>query len=697
MGSEKISQRNQNSGGDFRHENKSKPQKSKVKDQTLSVYWLLACFRIIITLLPQTGYIHPDEYFQTIEVVAGDVFDLEVERPWEFNVTFPIRSILVPKIIFGIPYILLAALTPNLSYILGWDIRTPYVMLILPRLVSCCLSFVTDYCLYRICVLYGQKYRTRLLVLATSYVPVIFGTRTLTNSLEMTLMSVLLLLVADCMIKSDKVIYQEEFLESKYASASTPVERTKLYKMRAALPAHSLRRCFPIASIAVAGVFNRPTFFAFGLAPVFFWLQRGISSKFCGIRAFHLRIMLFTLSAVPALITFILIDSFYYGHLTWNEIGMGDVSLSNFVVTPFNFLLYNSRESNLAHHGLHPRVTHMLVNIPLLYNVLGFTGILAVSNFLFRASQARWKELPRAQSLMMLMTTSLIIPVILLSLVPHQEARFLIPITLPLVFLHAQEIQDLDQRPAILFGTRESIQDKHKSQLNCPSSSSTGQKSKRSLISLWLVINCLLGVFFGFVHQGGVYPLTAHLKEIMRKQSKPQVVHLVTAYMYPIPQSLLVQRNTKHKYFDHVTNTKYLLSRKFYAHELGSQSFPDIVDRVKNIIHDAENNKTKENLDYSTYLAVPSSLVDNKIEFQISNLTFRRINLFYPHMSTEAPPMLTQLSYSLSSSKPVNLYNRSDHMGLHNNNSSDDSGDTLVGQVFHFLKQFSLSLYEVKA
>lgn len=88
--------------------------------------------------------------------------------------------------------------------------------------------------------------------------------------------------------------------------------------------------------------------------------------------------------AIPALSLFILVDSFYYGHLTWDEIGMGDLNLKNFVVTPFNFLLYNSRESNLAQHGLHPRITHMFINIPLLYNVLGLTGIAAMTKFLFR-------------------------------------------------------------------------------------------------------------------------------------------------------------------------------------------------------------------------------------------------------------------------------------------------------------------------
>lgn len=48
-------------------------------------------------------------------------------------------------------------------------------------------------------------FSSRLLILATSYVPVIYGTRTLSNCLEMAFMSLLLYLVADCMIVSDKV------------------------------------------------------------------------------------------------------------------------------------------------------------------------------------------------------------------------------------------------------------------------------------------------------------------------------------------------------------------------------------------------------------------------------------------------------------------------------------------------------------
>jgi hypothetical protein len=38
---------------------------------SLVPYWFLAFVRVVITVLPQNGYIHPDEYFQSVEIVAG--------------------------------------------------------------------------------------------------------------------------------------------------------------------------------------------------------------------------------------------------------------------------------------------------------------------------------------------------------------------------------------------------------------------------------------------------------------------------------------------------------------------------------------------------------------------------------------------------------------------------------------------------
>lgn len=35
------------------------------------IYRILCVFRIVLTLIPQYGYIHPDEHFQGPEVVYG--------------------------------------------------------------------------------------------------------------------------------------------------------------------------------------------------------------------------------------------------------------------------------------------------------------------------------------------------------------------------------------------------------------------------------------------------------------------------------------------------------------------------------------------------------------------------------------------------------------------------------------------------
>lgn len=55
---------------------KSSQEKTKKVENkpSLIVYWILAGFRILLTLLPQTGYLHPDEYFQSIEVIAGHFY-----------------------------------------------------------------------------------------------------------------------------------------------------------------------------------------------------------------------------------------------------------------------------------------------------------------------------------------------------------------------------------------------------------------------------------------------------------------------------------------------------------------------------------------------------------------------------------------------------------------------------------------------
>lgn len=44
----------------------------KDKNTSLFTYFVLCAVRILMVFLPQIGYIHPDEFFQTVEVVSGN-------------------------------------------------------------------------------------------------------------------------------------------------------------------------------------------------------------------------------------------------------------------------------------------------------------------------------------------------------------------------------------------------------------------------------------------------------------------------------------------------------------------------------------------------------------------------------------------------------------------------------------------------
>lgn len=66
------------------------------------------------------------------------------------------------------------------------------------------------------------------------------------------------------------------------------------------------------------------------------------------------------------------------------EIGKLEVGMNNFVVTPVNFLKYNANTKNLETHGLHPRLLHFLVNVPLLFSILGIIGLITFVKMVYK-------------------------------------------------------------------------------------------------------------------------------------------------------------------------------------------------------------------------------------------------------------------------------------------------------------------------
>ncbi|XP_053975227.1 GPI mannosyltransferase 4 isoform X2 [Hylaeus volcanicus] len=533
------------------------------------------------------------------------------------------------QIIVGVPYSILTRISQYTRFYFGISLKSPYFLVLFPRLLVCILSFVSDYCLYRICYMYGQNYKIRLITYASSYVMLVYATRTFSNAIELILMALLLYYISYCMAYSEKVVIQSDYLKDKYNKAKNGVERVKYYKLKASLPSHSLNHCFKIATITVIGIFNRPTFIAFALSPIFFWLQRGLGSKSVGFGDFHIRIFTFIAYGIPTAIMFILVDSFYFGYLTMAEIGNLDISINNFVVTPLNFFKYNANTKNLQNHGLHPYYVHFLINVPLLYNVLGVIGLLTFAKMLYSGLKARWLDLPRIQSVVGLMTLSFIVPIALLSIFPHQEPRFIIPTLLPLVFLYAPNLNQISGVDTVSRITENNTYPK-----TCT------QKTKLSKLQIfWFACNALLAFFYGFAHQGGILPLTSHIATELKAKPELTHIHLFTSHSYSVPTALLHLRNTKRTYIS-TGNHKYKLVKDFYLYEQGSKPIRDVCNIIALKLRECEHKYFTRRVPYRIYYAFPATDMEEFMSIQNNTNLFNYhiVNKFYPHVTVEKLP-----------------------------------------------------------
>ncbi|CAK1540301.1 unnamed protein product [Leptosia nina] len=420
-------------------------------------YWILVFLRFALTLLPQTGYIHPDEYFQNVEVIAGDTFDVDVARTWEFDPKFPIRNMFIPKLILGPPLQIIRILNPFIKRYLKIDLRSPYFLLVIPRLFICLLSLINDYCLYQLCP--------------------------------------------------------------------------------------------------------------------------------------------------------------YYGYLTLADVESLQISWNNWVVTPLNFLRYNIDLGNLTEHGIHPRWLHIAVNVPLLFNVLGFLAACAVILNIYRFIRGQYSKMPRIQSIRGLMLLSSIVPVAVLSLFPHQEARFIIPILVPLVYLYGNSIHIFDADDMDL------------------------KTLKKFLITIWYGLNILFTIFFGFIHQGGIYPFVNDLYHEI-KGNYGSHMHVITTHSYSIPTYLLQLESTTRIWQDRTTRHSFTVAPSTFLHKYGSLPMDQLFMNVDEILTNAEMRYHKYKKNYKLYIVSPCSLED-KIYEEAKNYHYIDVieqNVYYPHFCTEAFP-----------------------------------------------------------
>ena len=249
-------------------------------------------FRIILTFLPsQVGMVHSTEFCETAEVVIGDVFHLDVVRSADFNVSAPVKSMVLPMAVYGIPLYTLKLFNSLLYYHTGLSIITSYLVFVIPRISMLCLSFVMDYCIYNTCLIYNHSFNRCLTTLASSYITLLYVTRTLSNSMEMILFTVLLYLVLHCMKRTSETIYLQSMVQEAYDKAESIREKVDLRKKKMKIPSGDFKHFFLISVICAIGIFNHPSFIIYLAVPLFYWFQRGISnnSVFTPFIMFHFR------------------------------------------------------------------------------------------------------------------------------------------------------------------------------------------------------------------------------------------------------------------------------------------------------------------------------------------------------------------------------------------------------------------------
>jgi len=536
------------------------------------------------------GYLHPDSFFQSPEVVAADVFSFDTVRPWEFDPSNPCRTIFTPAMMSGIPLLFLK----GLSYVVP-NIINSFSLFYVPRLFLFLLSFITDYTVW---TLSGQDMEA-LLTLSTSWIVFTFLLQSFSNTTETLLLSLFLLLVFRKKSKSS----------SEYILLGVLIS---------------------------VGVFNRFTFLFYTFPVVLYLLyeelrkEKGdwptlVTCLFAGFSAMSVVIIFVDSVYFGSILVFVgdkqfgwldLLCPKFYTTIFRNASSIRVESLS-WTITPINSLTYNSKQENLAVHGEHLRIMHLVVNMPLLFGPLAVvalapyyiwlddllgsllgqtpkrkTGTVAagVKRKIPKATGGSTVagEKPKSRLLEGKFSTTklsllgcIVSSMLFLSLATHQEMRFLLPTLIPFVLLGYKGI----------FGSESNIYIK----------------------SGWIAFNILMLIIMGIMHQGGVVPSILKLPQPVGTDTTH---HVVFYHTYMPPQHLFgIKRDQEGK-------------PKFAVYDLKGGVLTELRKTIRRIT---------ESLSYSPkdkiFLVAPGTV---DLENLVGNLQVKRKQWF--HLTMENPP-----------------------------------------------------------
>lgn len=92
--------------------------------------YFLYLLRVLVVLLPQYGYLQPDEFHQFTEPMARKYLDVQTIKVWEFDREQPLRSMFFPQIIVGPVFYYFRYHFQN-----EFQSLSSYLVLIIPRIL----------------------------------------------------------------------------------------------------------------------------------------------------------------------------------------------------------------------------------------------------------------------------------------------------------------------------------------------------------------------------------------------------------------------------------------------------------------------------------------------------------------------------------------------------------------------------------
>ena len=515
----------------------------------------------------------------------------------------------LPLLTVGGPYLVMKYAARLVLEKTGLDILQPYFLVTVPRIVMVVISFVADAFIYKICDKNNTRPWSTLRVWSSSHVVLIFLCRTFSNSYELILFAMLLYLVSDAMILTDRFIKKEMELQELYKKANYAVERVRIFKRQKEIPHHNYSHNLAIGALFALGVFNRPTFLLYAVVPLFFWMQRGMFLKKVGLADFHHRMFSLAPTFTVVCISLTIADSIFYGTVS----SVTTLSIANLVIAPINFINYNMNPANVISHGEHPWFLHSLVNIPLLFNVIGIAGIYLVSRAVVSITCASWSTKPNLFNFNGLLLFSFAFPLITLSLTPHQEPRFLLPLLVPLVLLLG---------PFLI------------------RSHGFWPKIMRSI---WYAGNAVCILFFGFLHQGGIYGVQQFFRHNLLQLHDLTQTHIVYSHTYMPPVSLLTIADVESP---SSAIARLRRSTNVHVEDFAGAPLEEVKARLFGLLEAAKVKWETRRIKSEIFTVIPATLderVQRLFNKKESLVTLKTVKHSYVHLSMEDPPYLGDL------------------------------------------------------